>query len=233
MTDMDSPRARVLARISELSRQIGEARPDEEHEIDEALGIALEFLEGYELLDFEGPCVTVFGSARLREDSPYYALTRAVGKGLAEAGFAVMTGGGPGLMEAANRGAKDGGGLSLGCNIILPNEQAVNDYVDRAVQCEHFFARKVILAMRSSAFVIMPGGYGTLNEAFEMLTLVETAKIAPFPIVWMGSDYWGGLVRFLQEDAVAGGGLRPASAALVQLTDDVGEAVQAVRSVAM
>ena len=231
MTDLDSDHARMLSRLSELTREIAAAKPDEHGEVEEALGIALEFLEGYDLLDFDGPCVTIFGSARIGEESAWYRLTRTVGRAMAEAGFVVMTGGGPGLMEAANRGAREGGGLSLGCNISLPNEQFVNRYVDQSVECEHFFARKVILAMRSSAFVIMPGGYGTLNEAFEMLTLVETEKMSPFPIVWMGRDYWGGLVDFLTTDAVAGGGLIQASADLVTLTDSVDEAVALVRAV--
>lgn len=226
----NSDQGHLLTRIAELSRQITTARPDDIDDIDEALGIALEFLEGYELLDFEGPCVTVFGSAKLGEGSRWYDLTRQIGRGLAEAGFVVMTGGGPGIMEAANRGAKEGGGLSLGCNIKLPHEQFVNRYVDRSVECEHFFSRKVILAMRSSAFIIMPGGYGTLNEAFEMLTLVETHKIAPFPIVWMGVEYWGPLFEFLRADAVAEGTLTDESASLMHLTDSVPKAIEHIRS---
>lgn len=232
MTELQSDHARMLTRLSQVVREIAAARPKDHGEIEEALGIALEFLEGYELLDFDGPCVTVFGSARIGESSPWYELTRSVGRGLAEAGFVTMTGGGPGLMEAANRGAREGGGLSLGCNISLPHEQFVNHYVDRSVECEHFFARKVILAMRSSAFIIMPGGYGTLNEAFEMLTLIETSTIAPFPVVWMGEGYWERLVEFLRDDAVEGGALTPAGAALVHTTDSVDEAIELIRDVA-
>ena len=165
-----------------------------------AVTIFLEFLRGFESFDFEQPCVTVFGSARFEESHPYYQLARETGAALAEAGYAVMTGGGPGIMEAANRGAREAGGLSLGCNIALPMEQDPNPYLDRFIEFEHFFVRKVMLVKYSSAFIVMPGGYGTLDEAFEIVTLVQTEKLEQFPIIAMGGEaFWGHLAEFLRE----------------------------------
>jgi uncharacterized protein (TIGR00730 family) len=160
-------------------------------------------LRGFRTFHFLGPCVTVFGSARVGADNPHYALARETGKQLAQAGFTVMTGGGAGLMEAANRGAKEAGGISVGCNIELPREQAPNGYLDRWITFRHFFVRKLMLVKYSYAFVAMPGGFGTLDEIFEVLTLVQTEKIKSFPIVLMGTQFWRPLIDFLREGLLA------------------------------
>jgi uncharacterized protein (TIGR00730 family) len=184
-----------------------------------AVRIFAEFIRGFRQLHFLGPCVTVFGSARFREDHRYYALARAMGHKLGEAGFAVMTGGGPGIMEAANRGAREAGALSVGCNIRLPQEQQPNPYVDKWVEFNYFFVRKVMLVKYSYAFVVMPGGFGTLDELFEALTLVQTGKIKGFPIVLVGAEYWKPLVDFLRERFVAEGTVDPDDPDLIMLTD--------------
>lgn len=152
-------------------------------------GVVMQFLKGFRSLHFIGPCVTVFGSARFDENHEYYIMAREVSKKLAEKNFAIMTGGGPGIMEAANRGAKDANGLSLGCNIVLPHEQSHNPYMDRFVTLGYFFVRKELLRKYSFAFVICPGGFGTLDEFFETVTLIQTGKIARFPIVVMGKEF--------------------------------------------
>ncbi|MFN6195909.1 MAG: TIGR00730 family Rossman fold protein, partial [Planctomycetota bacterium] len=152
--------------------------------------IGAEFIKGFRALHFLPPCVTVFGSARFREDNRWYGMARDVGAGLARAGFTVMTGGGPGIMEAANRGAREAGGLSVGCNITLPHEQKHNPYLDRFVEFRYFFVRKVMLVKYSYAFVVLPGGFGTMDELFEAATLIQTRKIEDFPLVLMGTEYW-------------------------------------------
>src|SRR5258706_11253784 len=152
-------------------------------ELARAIRIFCEFIRGFRTLHFVGPCVTVFGSARFTEIHPYYRLARLTGAGLARLGFTVMTGGGPGIMEAANRGAKDAGGRSIGCNITLPQEQKPNAYLDKFVEFRYFFVRKVMLVKYSYAFIVMPGGYGTLDEVFETAVLVQTGKIRNFPII--------------------------------------------------
>jgi hypothetical protein len=158
------------------------------------LGVVYQFVKGFRTLHFIGPCVTVFGSARFDEYSEYYKLGRSVGQAIAQLGFTVMTGGGPGIMEAANRGAKDVGGKSIGCNIILPHEQKVNPYVDRSVDIEFFFVRKELLRKYSYAFVILPGGFGTLDEFFETLTLIQTKKIPALPIIIIGKTFYKDLI---------------------------------------
>jgi uncharacterized protein (TIGR00730 family) len=158
-----------------------------------------DFIGGFRVLHFVGPCVTVFGSARWGEGHPYYAVGRELGNRLATMGFTVMTGGGPGLMEAANRGAQEAGGRSVGCNIKLPAEQHPNAYLDRSVTCEHFFVRKVLLFKYSYAFVALPGGLGTMDELFEALTLIQTRKIDHFPVVLVGRTYWQPLVDLLTQ----------------------------------
>ena len=186
-----------------------------------------EFLRGFRTLHFVGPCVTVFGSARFPEDHPYYQLTRKVGAQLAQMGFTVMTGGGPGLMEAASRGAKEAGGYTVGCNIVLPEEQKLNPYLDRAVAFDHFFVRKVMLVKYSYAFVVMPGGLGTMDELFEALTLIQTKKIENFPVVLMGTEYYrplmGVLVKMVRAGTIANTDLD-----LLLLTDSVEEAMRHV-----
>ncbi|HWP43969.1 MAG TPA: TIGR00730 family Rossman fold protein, partial [Blastocatellia bacterium] len=165
--------------------------------------IMAEFIRGFRVLHFVGPCVTVFGSARFEDDHPYYALARTMGRRLSEIGFTVMTGGGPGIMEAANRGAKEAGGISIGCNIILPREQKPNPYLDRWIEFRYFFVRKVMLIKYSYAFVVLPGGVGTMDELFEAVTLIQTRKILGFPIVLMDREYYEPLIHFLKRMVVA------------------------------
>jgi uncharacterized protein (TIGR00730 family) len=181
-------------------------------------------LRGFRTLHFVGPCVTVFGSARFTENHPYYQLARTVGQGLARLGLTVMTGGGPGLMEAANRGAKDVGGFSVGCNIELPAEQKLNAYLDRAVTFRHFFVRKVMLVKYSYAFVILPGGFGTMDEFFEAAVLIQTKKIQSFPVVLMEKNYWRPLVTLLHE-MVRAGTIDEDDLRLCLFTDSVDEAM--------
>lgn len=182
-----------------------------------------DFIAGFRTLHFVGPCVTVFGSARFREDHPYYATGREVGRRVSQLGFTVMTGGGPGLMEAANRGAKDAGGRSVGCNVRLPAEQAPNPYLDQSVTCQHFFVRKVLLFKYSYAFVALPGGIGTMDELFEALTLIQTGKIEHFPVVLIGTAYWQPLVELLSRMA-AERTIDADDLKLMLVTDDLDEA---------
>jgi uncharacterized protein (TIGR00730 family) len=198
-----------------------------------ALRILLEFIRGFRALHFIGPCVTVFGSARFKEDHEYYEMAREVGAGLARAGFTVMTGGGPGIMEAANRGAKDVGGRSVGCNIELPMEQKHNEYLDSWVTFRYFFVRKVMLVKYSYAFVALPGGFGTLDEVFETVTLIQTGKIEEFPLVLMGKSYWEPLLVFIKGTLVASGTIAPEDADRIMVTDSAEEAVEHVRECAM
>ncbi len=192
--------------------------------------IFLEFIQGFWSLQHIGPCVTVFGSARFTEEHPYYDLARRMGRRLAEEGLTVMTGGGPGIMEAANRGAKEGGGLSIGCNIQLPEEQKPNPYLDRFVEFDHFFVRKVMLVKYSKAFVVMPGGFGTLDEVFETATLMQTGKIEAFPIVAMGGEFWNSLSRFMEGTLLAEGTISAPDLDLIQLTDSIDEAIRIIRT---
>jgi uncharacterized protein (TIGR00730 family) len=198
-------------------------------EYQSALRIFYEFLRGFRRLRRLGPCVTVFGSARFDEDHRYYRLAREVGQRIARAGYTVMTGGGPGIMEAANRGARDVGGYSAGCNIRLPLEQKPNPYLDRFVEFDHFFVRKVMLVRFSKAFVVMPGGFGTLDEVFETATLIQTGKIQNFPIVAVGSDYWGHLAEFAQRAMVHNGTISPEDLDLVSITDSLDEAMEIIQ----
>lgn len=164
----------------------------------EVIRIGWEFLRGFRALRSTGPCVTIFGSARFTPANPYYELARRAGSEMARLGFTVMTGGGPGIMEAANRGARDAGGRSIGCNIVLPIEQRPNPYLDKMILFQHFFVRKVMLVKYSRAFLIFPGGFGTLDEAFEAATLIQTGKIEKFPLVFVGVDYWQPIFDFLK-----------------------------------
>ncbi|MBL4592170.1 MAG: TIGR00730 family Rossman fold protein [Phycisphaerales bacterium] len=190
-----------------------------------AAKIFAEFIRGFRHLHFIGPCVTVFGSARFEEDHEYYKLAQEVGKKLAEAGFGVMTGGGPGIMEAANRGAREGNGLSIGCNIELPMEQHPNPYLDRFVDFKYFFVRKVMLVKYSDAFVVMPGGFGTLDEVFETAVLIQTAKIERFPIIMMGRKFWEPMQAFINESLIGYETIKPEAMDIVTLTDDPDEAI--------
>ena len=190
--------------------------------------ISLEFLRGFRSLHFVGPCVTVFGSARFKEDHRYYALALEVGRRLARSGFTVMTGGGPGIMEAANRGAKEAGGRSIGCNILLPHEQRSNPYLDLTVEFRYFFVRKVMLAKYSYAFVALPGGLGTMDEIFEAATLIQTGKMKDFPVVLMGSDYWAPLLNFLRDTMVPAGTIEPSDLDRLIVTDSPEEAATTI-----
>jgi uncharacterized protein (TIGR00730 family) len=183
-----------------------------------------DFIRGFRVLHFVGPCVTVFGSARFHEPHPYYTLAREVGRRTSELGFTVMTGGGPGLMEAANRGARDVGGRSVGCNIELPMEQEANPYLDRWISCHYFFVRKVLLFKYSYAFIALPGGLGTLDELCEALTLIQTGKIRNFPVVLIGTDYWKPFVDLLH-DMLEEGAISPTDLDLLKVTDDIDEAM--------
>jgi uncharacterized protein (TIGR00730 family) len=189
-----------------------------------SLRILSEFVEGFDALAGVGKAVTIFGSARIREGSPYYARAYELGGLLARAGFAVITGGGPGIMEAANRGCHEAGGLSIGCNIELPEEQAVNPWVDLGVEFRYFFARKTMFVKYADGFAIFPGGFGTLDELFESLTLIQTGKIRHFPVVLVGRDYWAGLLEWIQDKVVASGAINPPDVSLIQITDDMAEA---------
>jgi uncharacterized protein (TIGR00730 family) len=191
-----------------------------------------DFLRGFRTLHFVGPCVTVFGSARTQPGSPHYELARQMGGAIARLGFTVMTGGGPGIMEAANRGAREAGGRSVGCNIELPFEQAPNPYLDCCVNMHYFFVRKTLLIKYSYAFVVLPGGVGTLDEMFEALTLVQTGKLKRFPIIVMGTDYWHEITGFLHKMARAGT-ISPEDLELVHVTDSVEEAVTHLREKAI
>ncbi len=189
------------------------------------IGVMRDFMRGFRALHFVGPCITVFGSARFKEDHPYYIMARELGAGIVKRGFTVMTGGGPGIMEAANRGAKDADGRSVGCNIELPFEQSGNPYLDRWVTMEHFFVRKVLLLKYSYGFVIMPGGFGTMDEMFETLTLIQTKKIRNFPIVVMGLDFWKEMRAFM-DHMIEGATISPGDIDLILWTDSVEKAVK-------
>jgi uncharacterized protein (TIGR00730 family) len=202
-------------------------------ELGRAIRIFLEFLRGFRALHFVGPCVTVFGSARFPEGHPYYELGREVGRGLARAGFTVMTGGGPGIMEAANRGAREVGGRSVGCNIELPREQLPNPYVDRFITFRHFYIRKVMLVKYSYAFVALPGGFGTLDEIFECATLIQTGKIRDFPLVLMGQEFWKPLVEFMESSLVTEGTIDRADLDRLVFTDSAAAAVELITDAAL
>jgi uncharacterized protein (TIGR00730 family) len=195
-----------------------------------ALRILSEFVEGFDAMARVGPAVTVFGSARTGRDSELYRLARTIGRRLAEAGYAVITGGGPGIMEAANRGCREGGGLSVGCNIELPMEQGLNPYVDLGIEFRYFFARKTMFVKYADAFVILPGGFGTLDELFEALTLIQTHKVRNFPVILVGGSYWTGLLDWIRDTLLAKGAIGEPDLALLQVTDDPDEVVRIVRA---
>lgn len=189
-----------------------------------ALNVLFEFIKGFRALHFVGPCVTVFGSARFKEDHPWYKRTRALSARIAELGFTIMTGGGPGIMEAANRGARDVGGKSVGCNIVLPHEQKHNPYLDKWVDIKFFFIRKTLLIKYSYAFVVMPGGFGTLDEFFEALTLIQTRKIQMFPIIIFDQDFYQKILEHNQK-MIEAGTINPADENLYLVTDSIEEAI--------
>jgi uncharacterized protein (TIGR00730 family) len=213
----------------ELDRRLLE-RTHETFAADVAL-IASEFLSGFQAVaKIDRPAVTIFGSARVAEGSATYDAARETARRFADAGLAVVTGGGPGVMEAANRGAKDAGGLSVGFNILLPHEQGLNPYCDIAVTFKHFYARKVMFVKSAEGFVIFPGGFGTMDELFESLTLIQTGKIGSFPVVLFDTDYWGEMLDWIRAEMLVDGLVAPGDLDLLRLTDEPEEAVAWVTS---
>src|SRR5205807_2437239 len=190
------------------------------------LRIQAEFIEGFDALATVGPAVTFFGSARVGETDPMYGAARQLAAELARAGFAIITGGGPGIMEAANRGAREGNGLSVGCNIELPFEQSLNQYVDLGIEFHYFFVRKTMFVKYAQAFVILPGGFGTLDELFESLTLVQTRKVTRFPVILYDSAYWTGLIDWVRETMVPAGTISETDLDLLTVTDDHGRGLR-------
>ncbi len=188
--------------------------------------IAQEFREGFEAVDkIDRPAVTIFGSARIREGDPIYEHAREAARRFAERGWAIVTGGGPGVMEAANRGAQEAGGLSIGFNIELPHEQRSNGYIDLSLTFRHFYARKTMFVKAAEGFVVFPGGFGTADELFEALTLIQTGKVLHFPLVLVGSDYWGELLEWVRGELLADGMISPEDVDLLFVTDDLDEAI--------
>ncbi|MBV9207124.1 MAG: TIGR00730 family Rossman fold protein [Actinobacteria bacterium] len=194
------------------------------------LRIQAEFVEGFGLLAELGPAVAVFGSARTTRDSAEYQTAERIASRLAQAGYAVITGGGPGIMEAANRGAVEAGGVSVGLGIELPLEMGLNDYVEVGIEFRYFFVRKTIFVKYAQAFVVLPGGFGTMDELFEALTLVATGKITKFPIVLVGGDYWAGLLSWLKDTVLARGNIGLAEFSLIKVVDDPDEVVAVIRA---
>ncbi len=194
------------------------------------LRILSEFVEGFDALAGVGPAVSVFGSARTKPTNRYYKMARRLGSMLGKEGYAVITGGGPGIMEAANRGAQEGGGLSVGCNIELPLEQGTNPYVDLGIEFRYFFARKVMFVKYADAFVIFPGGFGTLDELFEALTLIQTKKVQDFPVILMGTEYWSGMVHWIRATLLKEAAITAADVDLLRMTDDPAEAIEIIRA---
>jgi len=221
----------LLADLSGSEQQFLSGKRDRGADLESGVRIFLEFLRGFEFFaSMDRPCVTVFGSARFAPGHRYYEMARHLGSELVKSGYAVMTGGGPGIMEAANRGAKEAGGLSLGCNIILPMEQHANPYLDRFIELDHFFVRKVMLVKYSRAFVVMPGGFGTLDEAFEVLTLIQCHKLQGFPIVAMGSEFWEHMREFVRGALVNEKTISPGDLELLHVTDSTEDAVHYIHA---
>lgn len=218
----------INKRIPPKSLQSGESGQFS-HESWRVFQIMSEFVDGFERLSVISPSVSIFGSARLREDSPYYALTESIAKRLSDAGFSVVSGGGPGIMEAANKGAYQGEkGLSVGLNIQLPHEQKGNPYQDIAMNFRHFFARKVMFVKYCNAFVVLPGGFGTLDELAEILTLIQTGKSRKIPVILVGSQFWQGLLTWLREQLLAMGLIAAADLDLMTVVDDADGVMQVI-----
>jgi uncharacterized protein (TIGR00730 family) len=242
LVELQQPASKPRIAPPSADKSDGSAAPDEVRffqgpqsrgfEFSKSAGIFFELMRGFRTFHFLGPCVTVFGSARFGNSHPYYKLAREVGARLARVGFTVMTGGGSGLMEAANRGAKDVGGISVGCNIELPKEQVPNAYLDRWITFRHFFVRKLMLVKYSYAFIAMPGGFGTLDEISEVATLIQTEKIKQFPLVLIGSEFWRPLIGFLCERMLRDGTIDPLDIERLFVTDSPQEAVQSLTEVA-
>ncbi|HEX6139151.1 MAG TPA: TIGR00730 family Rossman fold protein [Candidatus Limnocylindria bacterium] len=192
------------------------------------LRIMGEFVEGFDALAGVGPAVSIFGSARVGRRNRYYGAARRTAAALGQAGFTIITGGGPGIMEAANRGARDSGALSIGCNIELPFEQGLNEYVDLGMEFRYFFVRKVMFVKYAEGFVIFPGGFGTLDELFESLTLIQTGKVEHFPVVLFGTDYWNGLLQWIRDKPLYEEKIAPQDLDLLTVTDDADEACRTI-----
>ena len=225
-------RAAPCCNCGEADRRMLEGPRSRTRELFTLPRVMRDFVRGFRVLHFVGPCVTVFGSARMREGDPSYELARAMGAAIARLGFTVMTGGGPGIMEAANRGAKEAAGRSVGCNIELPFEQKPNAFLDRCVTLRYFFVRKTLLVKYSYAFVVFPGGAGTVDELFEALTLIQTRKIENFPIIVMGTEYWREMLGFLEKMSRVGT-ISPEDLQLIHATDSVEEAVNYIHEKAI
>jgi uncharacterized protein (TIGR00730 family) len=227
--DDSSDRGSLLAHVEGAEKVFLAGRRSREADLESAVRFFLEFLRGFESFAFKQPCVTVFGSSRFPESHRYYQLAREVGAALARAGFAVMTGGGSGIMEAANRGAQEAGGLSVGCNITLPREQKPNPYLDKFIQFDHFFARKVMLVKYSCAFVVMPGGFGTLDEAFEIATLMQTNKLERFPLIAVGGEFWDKFVAFVADTLLKEGTIGLEDLQFIHRVDTADDVVRVIR----
>jgi len=191
------------------------------YELFKVIRIAIEFIRGFRIMHFIGPTITVFGSARFKEDHPYYQKAMEVGARLAKSGFTIMTGGGPGIMEAAVRGAKSVGGKTVGCNIVLPHEQRPNAFLDTVVTFYHFFVRKVMLVKYSYAYVILPGGFGTLDEFFEAITLIQTGRAYDFPVILIGEEFWQPMIEFFKKSLEKEGTIDQKDLQMFVLTDDL------------
>jgi uncharacterized protein (TIGR00730 family) len=232
--DQETPDLNVATRVgqpTEDERLLASAEPSFDFTQSDpwrVFRIMGEFVEGFDTLAKVGPAVAVFGSARVPPGDPQYVAAEETGRRLAQAGFAVITGGGPGLMEAANKGAHDAGGTSIGCNIELPFEQGTNAYVQMAVNFRYFFVRKTMFVKYSEAFVIFPGGFGTMDELFEALTLIQTGKIRNFPVILFGTHYWGGMIDWIRDVMLAEGKISPNDVSLLYLTDSPEDAVKVI-----
>jgi uncharacterized protein (TIGR00730 family) len=233
------PAARVGAAVWPAStpdaseRKLLQGPTARRHELRQAARVFAECIRGFRALHFIGPCVTVFGSARFERAHPYYALGEKMGAEIARLGVTVMTGGGPGLMEAANRGAKSVGGKSVGCNIELPKEQSPNPYLDRMVEFRYFFVRKLMLLKYSYAFVALPGGFGTLDEIFETLVLIQTGKVKSFPVILLGAEFWSPLLDIIRQRLLPAGTIDDHDVNLLTLMDSPEEAARHIRDVAL
>jgi uncharacterized protein (TIGR00730 family) len=227
-----TPRRRHFKTPTQGEAQYLAGRNSKLRELLRLIRISVEFFRGMRALHFIGPAITVFGSARFKSDNPYYELGRQVGKLLAQEGYTVITGGGPGIMEAASRGAKEAGGTTIGCNIVLPMEQQPNPYLDRCVFFNYFFVRKVMLIKYSYAFVILPGGFGTLDEMSEAITLIQTGKLYDFPVILMGKEYWQQYWNWIQEVLIKSGAVAENDLDFVSITDDPEETIRIIRKTA-
>ena len=213
---------------AKLLRSAEQAPGFQETDTWRTLRIMGEFVEGFDALAEVGPAVSIFGSARVGRRNRYYGAARRLAAALAKQGFAIITGGGPGIMEAANRGAKEAGGLSIGANIELPFEQGINEFVDLGMEFRYFFVRKVMFVKYAEGFVIFPGGFGTLDELFESLTLIQTGKVQHFPVVLYGKDYWAGMLQWIRDKPLYEEKISPEDLDLLTLTDDIDEACEAI-----